>query len=32
MSDILMLATAALFAVTSWLLIVLCDALIGEKP
>jgi hypothetical protein len=31
MSDILMLAIAALFAVTSWLLIVLCGALTGDK-
>jgi hypothetical protein len=32
MSDTLMLVIAALFAVTSWLLIVICDALTGDKP
>jgi hypothetical protein len=32
MSDILILVIAALFAVTSWLLIVLSDALMGDKP
>jgi hypothetical protein len=32
MSDILMLGIAALFAASSWLLIVLCDALMGDKP
>ena len=31
MSDIYLLLTAALFAVSSWLLIVLCDALMGTK-
>jgi hypothetical protein len=32
MSDIFMLPVAALFAVSSWLLIVVCDALMGDKP
>jgi hypothetical protein len=31
MSDIVMLIIAAAFAVSSWLLIVLCDALMGTK-
>jgi hypothetical protein len=31
MQDIIMLAVAALFAVSSWLLIVLSDALMGDK-
>jgi hypothetical protein len=31
MSDFYLLLTAALFAVSSWLLIVLCDALMGTK-
>jgi hypothetical protein len=31
MQDIFTLAVAALFAVTSWLLIVLSDALMGDK-
>ena len=32
MSDFFMLAVAALFAASSWLLIVVCDALMGDKP
>ncbi len=31
MSDIFMLPVAALFAVSSWLLIVVCDALDGRQ-
>jgi len=32
MNDLLMLFIAVLFAVSSWLLIVLSDALMGDKP
>jgi hypothetical protein len=32
MSDFAMLAAAAVFAVSSWLLVVLCDRLMGDKP
>jgi hypothetical protein len=31
MSDIVMLLIAAAFAASSWLLLVLCDALMGKK-
>ena len=31
MNDLLMLGTAALFAVLSWLLVVLCDRLMGAQ-
>ena len=31
MSDFYLLLTAALFAVSSWLLIVLCDGLMGDQ-
>jgi hypothetical protein len=32
MNDFVMLSVAALFALASWLLIVLCDRLMGNKP
>jgi hypothetical protein len=32
MNDLSMLLIAALFAASSWLLIVVSDALMGEKP
>jgi hypothetical protein len=32
MNDLSMLFVAAIFAASSWLLIVLSDALMGEKP
>jgi hypothetical protein len=32
MQDVIMLAAAGLFAATSWLLVVLCDALMGDQP
>jgi len=31
-NDVFMLAAAAAFAVLSWLLVVLCDRLMGNKP
>ena len=32
MNDLPMLGSAALFAVLCWLLVVLCDRLMGNKP